>query len=239
MPAKIDLIGFRNGPFVVVAGAEKGKSRSAMWEVLCDCGKRSVKPASMIRHHKYVFCSGSCFLRCPDETGMQYGKWTVVNVRVVDGRRRYLCRCVCGNENMVFSCDLRAGRSTQCRSCSYDTGSLWKQDTFVWTRVRNALYSDKKRGRNNPYTHEELMEALGPVPHKCPYCAVELTRGQGGTRDRNAASVDAIDPAEAHVPGNITWSCWGCNMLKWDGSLVQLRGIVSFLEMHHARSTAA
>ena len=53
--------------------------------------------------------------------GKVIGKWTVLNFisyKKSEGNR-YLCRCECGLEKEVIGYNLRSGKSTKCRKCSY------------------------------------------------------------------------------------------------------------------------
>lgn len=52
-----------------------------------------------------------------DLTGRRFGLLTVLEItddRTSDGRRRYLCRCDCGNQHLVTYGDLTSGKVTSC-----------------------------------------------------------------------------------------------------------------------------
>ena len=54
-----------------------------------------------------------------DETGHQYGKWTVL--KKIDNPDKngalFLCRCECGHEQAILGKRLREGTTRQCTSC--------------------------------------------------------------------------------------------------------------------------
>jgi len=49
----------------------------------------------------------------------RYGKWLVLKLAGLNGRRRpeYLCLCACGYKKLIESLNLRLGRSKQCIAC--------------------------------------------------------------------------------------------------------------------------
>jgi hypothetical protein len=54
-----------------------------------------------------------------DLTGMKFGHWVVVRKdQCVNSAWKWLCKCSCGAEVLVFGSSLKSGGSTQCSSCS-------------------------------------------------------------------------------------------------------------------------
>lgn len=55
-----------------------------------------------------------------DLIGSVFGKWVVISYGEKDkhNKRKWLCKCCCGDEYMVGEGDLKQGKSTQCRKCS-------------------------------------------------------------------------------------------------------------------------
>ena len=54
-------------------------------------------------------------MRVIDIVGQRYGRLEVVRFSHTDGKkRRYVCKCDCGNESVCAAGDLRYGRSTSC-----------------------------------------------------------------------------------------------------------------------------
>ena len=59
------------------------------------------------------------YTRAHDLTGKQFGKWTVLKLAgKKKGQGLWLCRCQCGNENIVNTYNLMHGRSKGCKNCS-------------------------------------------------------------------------------------------------------------------------
>lgn len=56
-----------------------------------------------------------------DMVGKRYNHWTVLAEcpeRGASGSRRYLCRCDCGREKVLYGYHVRSGNSRQCQNCA-------------------------------------------------------------------------------------------------------------------------
>lgn len=61
-----------------------------------------------------------------DLTGQRFGQWLVLE-RAIGGRGRglqWICRCDCGAEAIVFSNNLRTGKSHRCKTCASRSARL-------------------------------------------------------------------------------------------------------------------
>jgi len=70
-----------------------------------------------------------------DLTGQKFGKWTVLEraQNYKSGLARWLCRCDCGREKIVYSRHLRTEASQQCRHCGSIKHGLYKIKLYqVW-----------------------------------------------------------------------------------------------------------
>lgn len=51
--------------------------------------------------------------------GQKFGKWTVIEeVDQIKKNRRFLCKCDCGKNNIVYKTGILSGSSTQCQTCA-------------------------------------------------------------------------------------------------------------------------
>lgn len=106
----------RFGRWTVIASAEP-KGRKSRWLCRCDCGtERIVYQDSLVRG-----LSSSCGCYRPNRRhnllGQRFGKWTVIAPAENypgTNKRRWLCRCDCGNEKVVNQEGLLQGTSTSC-----------------------------------------------------------------------------------------------------------------------------
>lgn len=85
-----------------------------------------------------------------DLTGQRIGKWSVVREGTKSNwdRRRWVCRCECGREQLVNAGDLQKGESLGCKYCANRekkvTHGMTKTPTFVsWTRMLQRCYNSK------------------------------------------------------------------------------------------------
>lgn len=75
----------------------------------------------------------------PISPGDVYGRWTIVSLDRSGPRRKWLCRCVCGSESRVDSCDLKSGHSTSC--------GCYSRERRIET---NTKHGHAKAGRKTP-----------------------------------------------------------------------------------------
>lgn len=86
--------------------------------------------------------------------GRKFGKWAVLKeVPKRLNKRAFLCQCVCGSEHVVMGDNLRAGGSTQCRSCSSKIkGKKYGTHRRTGTPLYHVWRSVKLRCRTPSFT---------------------------------------------------------------------------------------
>lgn len=84
---------------VLQGNLRRGNSKS------CGCLKRE-KNGERIRHLRQR-------RKYPDLSGRRFGHLTAIE-RKPEGRRTWVCRCVCGTQVRVAACDLNSGNTTSC-----------------------------------------------------------------------------------------------------------------------------
>lgn len=90
--------------------------QTAVWECLCDCGRRIDVPEKLLRCGIVTSC-GCRKGRAINLTGRRFGKLCVVEpleARAKSGSVQWLCRCDCGNDVIVNSNMLMRGRTQSC-----------------------------------------------------------------------------------------------------------------------------
>src|SRR5262245_56197402 len=130
MPAFKDLTGQRFGRLIAfkrgLPNSNSGKSR---WRCLCDCGKERTVALSNLTdgHTKSCGClqrelSSDALLTFKPKRGRRFGRLKIIEetTRSAAGKRRFLCRCDCGNERVVPGSQLTAKRrpTRSCGACS-------------------------------------------------------------------------------------------------------------------------
>lgn len=91
-----------------------------------------------------------------DLTGMQFGELTVISLAVdIPGKKKkWLCRCSCGNECVVAASNLRSGHSKHCTQCGYKlTAQKETKHGETGTRLYGVWNAMKTRCQN-PNTKE-------------------------------------------------------------------------------------
>ena len=159
MPNPIDLTGKRVGRLLVVKRAANNKDGRTMWLCRCDCGNERVVSGKSLRngHTKSCGCLNrdiASKMSLKDHTGERFGHLVVLR-RADDyispgGRRhvRWACRCDCGNEIEVDTCELVG--SGENRSCG-----CYKSEV---TRVSHTTHNG---------SHDRLYKVYSNIKNRC------------------------------------------------------------------------
>ena len=111
---KIDLTGSRFGRLIAI------RNEGLAWLCRCDCGNEKWVSGAYLRSGMTKSCG--C-LRCDrtkstaiDLTGKQFGKLTVIKraENPNDRNAKWLCKCDCGGEIVVYGQSLRTGDTRSC-----------------------------------------------------------------------------------------------------------------------------
>lgn len=118
-----------------------------------------------------------------DRTNERYGKLTVLYFKEKDssGNLIWHCRCDCGNEKDVKSCNLASGKSNSCGCLKYQPHEVqFKKENDREKVILFKQYSHLKRrnlkkfgSNDNILTFEEFKEI---VKKPCHYCGQEFSK---------------------------------------------------------------
>lgn len=178
-----------------------------------------------------------------DETGNQYGRWTVIS-RAENNHKnqaQWLCRCGCGTERVVSGINLRAGLSQSCGCLQRDRASECsinelRGQRFGRLTVIERSGTDKQGGvvwlcmcdcgKQNNVTGKNLLSGN---TRSCGCLSYEIRRLPEGEASRNAIinrmKHDAIrrnlswELSDTFVQELITQPCYYCG-----GSPSQIAG---------------
>jgi len=102
----------------------------------------------------------------PDLAGQRFGRWTVVAFAGnagADRRSRWLCRCNCGAERVVYSSSLLRGRSTSC-GCLRNEKSrarwIGRLKTGKWPQGSDTASRRRLHPRPNQVLDDAMRSAL-------------------------------------------------------------------------------
>lgn len=94
-----------------------------------------------------------------DLTGQKFGRLTVLEIAVDEPgkKKKWKCRCDCGNECIIAGSNLRSGHSTQCLECGYEAtkasriihGKTGTKLYKVWRAMLNRCENQKSKSFPN------------------------------------------------------------------------------------------
>jgi len=147
-----------------------------------------------------------------DYTGTQFGNWKVLR-KNPKSHSTWICRCKCGVEKPVKSCNLLQGTSTKCNNCC-KKGYGEITGTF-WANVKNGA-----KARNIPFeiTVEYAWQLFLDQGQRCALTNATLIfcgrKKSNPTRTRTTASLDRIDSTKGYTKDNVQWTLKKINMMK-------------------------
>lgn len=146
----IDLSGRRFGRLVAIEHI-KSEKQGTFWKCKCDCGTEYITTSSHLLNGYTKSCG--CLKKSQENelAGTRFGYWTVLSkAQTRNGISYWNCRCDCGNERKVSTCNLITGKS---KSCGCYQKQVLKQRTFKHGMTNSRLYTiynDMKHRTQNP-----------------------------------------------------------------------------------------
>jgi len=114
-----DLTGYKFGRLTVLERAENDKRGRTRWLCRCECGSEKIITSSRLKNGDTQSCG--CLKRetpsnFQDLTGHKFGRLVVIKraENSKTGQTRWLCRCDCGNEKIVWATALKNGNTQSC-----------------------------------------------------------------------------------------------------------------------------
>jgi len=139
------------------------------WLCKCICGNYSIIPTSTLNAGRSTKCNECMYKNRENLEGMigrKFGKWLVLEYAGWKNRYyQFLCECECGNKNILYSADLRAGKTTKCQHCHNKVCAikhgLHRSKIYkVWTSLKqrchnpNASFFNRYGGRGITYCED-------------------------------------------------------------------------------------
>lgn len=225
-----ELLGQRFGRQTVVAVGLRAYKLPAC-ACTCDCGSTRIVAIRALREGKSRGCRSCGLGKLHFTPGQMFGLWTVVSQSEngKGGRTRWLCRCACGYEKVLFGKKLNGGETTGCKSCL----NRVHPNTAVAANQKYAAYvkAAEKRNLSFELTREEF-ECL--ILQNCHYCGQEPNQrkkqAHNGVPFYNG--VDRVDNDLGYMTNNCVPCCRLCNRIKMDlsreGFFAQIRKIIAY-----------
>lgn len=166
------------------------------------------------------FCCNDCriFYKYGDLTGKKFNRLSVIKLVTKDGRRRWLCKCDCGNETIVATDNLNNGKTKSC-------GCLVKEKIAsanllpIGEASFNRCYRAYKKGakeRNLEFnlTQDQFKELTSS---NCYYCGATPSKIWKQCKCNGYYiynGIDRVDNIRGYNLDNCVSCCTKCNIMK-------------------------
>lgn len=143
-----------------------------------------------------------------DLTGERFGRLTVIKQTENDKPygTKWLCKCDCGNEVIVFSNNLRRGNTRSCGCLKLEnqtTHDLWGTPIYrAWDNMRNRCYNKHYPGFKNWGGRGIIVCDEWKENFQLFYEYVSKLEHYG----EPGRSLDRIDNDGNYEPGNVRWA---------------------------------
>lgn len=219
--------GDKFGMFEVIDNTPIIKDGHTFVKVRCtNCGSEKMKALSDLKRRSSIGCK-ECFgsrKAIPINIGDTFGELTVSSGPIKGIRKNsvvYKCACSCGNITYASSYDLRAGKTTKCKSCSakfsgiaikLQNGMVGELSLDKFNKLKRSALSRKIKFSVSIDYLWNLFEAQ----HR--NCAITGDK----IESFNKASLDRIDSSKGYIPGNVQWVTIQANLSKHTMSMPEL-----------------
>jgi hypothetical protein len=201
----LNLAGVSIGQITVVKRVKvnREKSRGAIWECVCSCGRTFRAESGNLRkgNHKSCGCARRKAIAdsLPDLCGRRYGKLTVVKRdgsfaygQTRQTQRAWLCRCECGKDTRVATTRLTTGVTRSCGCLSTEHCKRLnnnRRGTAMYTPAqRTARYRERYPNRiaelrrrnteslSDGYVAHQLAKRIGLRASDIPVSLIQAKR---------------------------------------------------------------
>lgn len=140
-----------------------------------------------------------------DLTGQVFGRLTVIRYACFKNRSTYwVCKCICGTENMVAAHNLRNGRTLSCGCLNRERltihGEYGTPEYKAWRGMMNRCYWDKKSKNVKRYQERGIT-----VCDEWRNSFLAFLRDVG-RKPSPAMTLERIDNDKGYYLGNVMWA---------------------------------
>lgn len=146
--------------------------------------------------------------RCSDITNKVFGRLTVLKIFEVDlnGQAKWLCRCLCGNEVVVFVANLKRGNTKSCgclqkekASNRLKTHGKTKTRLFkIWYEMKRRCFDPKRKSYKN-YGGRGITVCNSWLKFE-PFEEWAIQNGY-----KNNLTIDRVNNDDIYKPSNCRW----------------------------------
>lgn len=150
-----------------------------------------------------------------DLIGKQFGSYVVIGPaqkNASKNKTRWLCRCICGKENILNTQSITQGKTKSCKKCARFTGIEELSGTYLKIIKSRALREDRIFNLDLPV----LWELYLKQDKKCALSGIEIKLERSYSRNckTQTASLDRIDSNKGYTLDNVQWVYKDLNIIK-------------------------
>jgi len=219
----IDLVGKKFGRLIVIKrNHPNSKSGAPKWLCKCNCGKEKVIEGGSLRSGatKSCGCLANEFKskrRLIDLTGRKFGKLTVIKRSYPNGNNRspkWLCKCECGKEKIIFGDSLRNGITKSCGCLHREIMSK----PYGFSRMQSTISRYKKQAKKRGIKYKLTEKQFKEITQKdCYYCGTKpnnISKSNCNNGSYIYNGIDRIDNTKGYTTDNVVPCCKRCNRAK-------------------------
>ena len=156
------------------------------------------------------------------KSGDKFGRLTLLHSFVENGRRKWLCRCNCGNEKIILQQSLPGGNTKSCGCLRVERnfvhGGYYLPEYGIWAGMKNRCCRPKSRDY-------EFYGGRGIIVCERWMNSFQNFYADMGSRPSKSHSLDRIDGNKNYEPSNCRWATPSeQNNNKRDNHLITFRG---------------
>lgn len=99
-------------------------------------------------------------------------------------------------------------------------------------RINHLIGCAKRRAKANDVYFDLSINDLLPLPEVCEVFGITLKYSGGKHFQSDSASLDRLYPSKGYIAGNVRIISLRANILKRDGTIEELKKVLSYMEKH-------
>lgn len=217
-----NVINSRNKEFCSKTCSSRWKSNNAHFISKDDIYENYVlKNKTWIELANMFNCSSATIQKYIKKYGFKYHTKSEPNneniVEQVDSsksRRRWKCKCLCGDYFIVSTTAINQRKYLCCNKCLYE--KQISSDLIINTRWNRYVSGAKDRNLEFSISKQYAIDIFNSQNGKCALSGVEIIFKPYYKKDRTqtTASLDRIDSSKGYIEGNVQWVHKKVNRLK-------------------------
>jgi hypothetical protein len=172
---------------------------------VADCEQHHLAKGLCQAHYKRQYRNGSTARLTGNvtvRTGSTFGRLTVIERCAISKPKKWICRCECGKESLVFDSNLLRGHTTSCgcrqTEIMISHGQSKTKEYRAWIAMRTRCYNTK-----TPYYKDYGGRGITVCER---WNSFELFLADMGPRPSDGSSVERRNVNGNYEPSNCYWA---------------------------------